>query len=250
MNVPKKKARKSRPLVLGYLERISSKIFSDFPKQLTDLIGKQHGVYALYKGTSLYYVGLATNLRGRIKQHLRDKHAGKWDKFSLYLVRKADHIKELETLIMRVANPTGNVTGGRLPKADNLKSELETNIKTEQIKQLKKLLGTRLTLNAAKKSQRKVKRQLTNGKPTLAPYIKKGFPIKGTYKGKTYKAVVNKSGSIRFNGKLYNSPSMSGKAARNRTTNGWIFWHYKNSKGEWVKLDELRKNNGTNRQNR
>ena len=35
-------------LVLGYLERISSKVFSDFPKQLTGLVGRKHGVYALY----------------------------------------------------------------------------------------------------------------------------------------------------------------------------------------------------------
>jgi len=241
MKAKKRSGRRSRPLVVGYLERISSKIFSDFPKQLTDLIGKQHGVYALYKGSRLYYVGLATNLRGRIKQHLRDKHAGKWDKFSLYLVRKADHIKELETLIMRIAKPAGNVGGGRLPKADNLKSELEAYIKDEQIKQLRGLLGGRLPPKATQKRTSRVKRHLAPTKPTLAPYIKNGFRIRGSYKGKTFKAVVNKSGSIRFDKKLYNSPSMAGKAARKRSTNGWIFWRYKNNKGEWVLLDKLRK---------
>ena len=50
--------RLSRELVLGYLERISSRAFSDFPDELTDLAGNQHGVYALYKGDRLYYVGL------------------------------------------------------------------------------------------------------------------------------------------------------------------------------------------------
>jgi len=235
------KKRKSRTLVLGYLEKISSKIFSDFPKQLTDLVGRQHGVYALYKGNRLYYVGLATNLRSRIKQHLRDKHAGKWDKFSLYLVRKADHIKELETLIMRVANPAGNVGRGRLPKADNLKSQLEANIKAEQIKQLKRLLGGRLPRKITKISKPQKKQKPSSSGPTLASYIKSGFPIKGKYKGKIFKAVVNRSGSIRFDGKLYNSPSMAGIAARKRNTNGWTFWHYRNTKGEWVKLDELRK---------
>ena len=72
-----KKAVKARKLVRGYLERVSSAAFSDFPKQLTDLVGREHGVYALYKGDQLYYVGLATNLRNRIKQHLRDRHAEK-----------------------------------------------------------------------------------------------------------------------------------------------------------------------------
>jgi hypothetical protein len=47
---PKGNSGKSRPLVIGYLERVSSKIFSGFPRELTDLAGSQHGVYALYKG--------------------------------------------------------------------------------------------------------------------------------------------------------------------------------------------------------
>lgn len=71
-----KPTRKAQPLVLGYLERVSSELFSDFPRQLTDLVGRKHGVYALYKGDRLYYVGLGTNLRNRIKHHLRDRHAG------------------------------------------------------------------------------------------------------------------------------------------------------------------------------
>ena len=75
----KKKIRKSRQLILGYLESVSTEVFSNFPKALTDLVGKEHGVYALYKLGHLYYIGLATNLRNRIKNHLRDKHAGKWD---------------------------------------------------------------------------------------------------------------------------------------------------------------------------
>ena len=35
-----KRKHKSRTLVLGYLERISSKAFSDFSRQLTELVGK------------------------------------------------------------------------------------------------------------------------------------------------------------------------------------------------------------------
>jgi len=241
MKTKKKSERKSRPLVVGFLERISSKIFSDFPKQLTDLIGKQHGVYALYKGSRLYYVGLATNLRGRIKQHLRDKHAGKWDKFSLYLVRKADYIKELETLIMRVAKPAGNISGGRLPKADNLKSLLEANIKKEQLKQLRGLLGSRMPHKAIKKEKTIIKGKKPSRKTALAPYINKPFIIKVVRKGEIHIARVRKDGSINYNGRIYNSPSMAGRAVSGRSTNGWHFWHYKNNKGEWVLLDKLRK---------
>ena len=101
------KKRSSHALVLGFLERISSRAFEEFPRQITELIGKQHGIYALYKGDHLYYVGLATDLRKRIKHHRQDRHAGKWDRFSLYLVHKVDHIKELESLLLRIADPKG-----------------------------------------------------------------------------------------------------------------------------------------------
>lgn len=242
MKKKKSATRHSRPLITGYLERISSRIFSDFPKQLTNLIGRQHGVYALYKGNRLYYVGLATNLRGRIKHHLRDKHAGKWDKFSLYLIRKADHIKELEAIVMMVSNPAGNTSRSRLPQAENLKADLFQRLKTKQEQQLFALVGgqrRRVKSTEIRRSRSKTKSNLKT--PPLAKYIKKRLRLRGQYKGKLYEAVVNKSGTIRFNGSLYNSPSSAGKAARQRSTNGWVFWKFKNDRAVWVKLDELRR---------
>jgi len=233
--------RKPRKLLLGYLERISSKVFSDFPKQLTDLIGKQHGVYSLYKGNRLYYVGLASNLRGRIKHHLSDKHAGRWDKFSLYLVRKADHIKELETLILRIANPKGAVKKGRLPHAVNLGSELRAQVREAQEGQLTELFG------AIERTQRQRKRSKTSqrsrGKrqPALAHLVKKRFKIRATHKGEAYEATVRGDGTIRFRGTFYNSPSGTGKGAIGRAVDGWLFWRFKDREGQWVRLDELRK---------
>lgn len=240
MSKARKSVRKSRTLILGYLEGISSKIFSGYPRQLTDLVGRQHGVYALYKGSRLYYVGLATNLRGRIKQHLKDKHAGKWDKFSIYLVRKAEHIKELESIVMRISNPAGNASKGRLPKADNLKKQLDKAVAAVQNRERETLFGARKSRTVRKSKQRNLFNAIGRGDPTLASYTKKSFRIKGEYKGKVFRAIVNKSGTIRFSGKVYNSPSMAGKAARGRRTNGWKFWQYKNAKSNWVKLEELR----------
>ena len=41
------------------------------------MIKRRAGVYALYrKQEKLYYVGLASNLMGRSKAHLRDRHTG------------------------------------------------------------------------------------------------------------------------------------------------------------------------------
>jgi len=236
-----KKTNGSRTLVLGYMEMVSSRIFSSYSKQLTDLVGKKHGVYALYKGSRLYYVGLAINLKNRIKHHLRDKHSGKWDKFSLYLVRKEAHIKELESIVMRIASPAGNASTGRLPRADNLKKQLDKAVSDEQKRERETLFSSRKSPGTTKKRTSKPKKLRGKGEPTLAPYITAAFKIRGTYKGKTFEARVRKSGKINFNGRLYNSPSVAGYGARGRAANGWTFWRFKNKKGEWVRLDELRK---------
>jgi hypothetical protein len=233
-----KKKRIAHELVLGYLENISSKVFSDYPKEITALVAQQHGVYALYKGSHLYYVGLATNLKNRVKHHLQDKHSGKWDKFSLYLVRKTDHIKELESLILRIADPKGNAVKGRLPRAVNLSTQLRQKMQSAHDVALAEMLGE-------KRKQQPVSRRETKkhkpGEPPLAGYIKKGFPIRVVYKGTTYNASVRINGTIKFDGKLYNSPSVAGCAIIQRACNGWWFWRYKNSSGEWVRLNELRK---------
>ena len=239
-----RQSKKARHLVLGHLERVSSKVFSDFPRQLTDLVGRQHGVYALYKGDRLYYVGLATNLRRRIKHHLSDRHAGKWDRFSLYLVRSADRIKELESLILRIADPTGNVTGGHLPGAATLDGRLGAAIKTEQEKTRKGILGTKRPSAGRRKPQPRKPSAAARkaGQVPLAPYVKKRwFKVRGTRTGKSHEARVLSDGRIEFNGTIYTSPSGAGKAATGKTTDGWRFWRFKNDAGEWVKLDELRK---------
>lgn len=233
------KNRKGSELVLGYLENISSKVFSDYPKEITALVARQHGVYALYKGAHLYYVGLATNLKNRVKHHLQDKHAGKWDKFSLYLVRKTDHIKELESLLLRIADPKGNAVKGGLPHAVNLSKQLRTKMRRAHDESLVEMLGLKRKQTLIIQPEGKTD---NTGEPPLAGYVKKKFPIRAMYKGKTYRASVRINGTIYFSGKLYNSPSHAGHAINGRACNGWYFWRYRNSNGEWVWLNELRKN--------
>ncbi|MBN2496869.1 MAG: GIY-YIG nuclease family protein [Deltaproteobacteria bacterium] len=77
------KKRSAKGLVVGFLERVSSRVLEEFQEQIKELVGGKHGVYALYRNNQLYYVGLATKLRVRIKQHLKDRHKGLWTHFSL-----------------------------------------------------------------------------------------------------------------------------------------------------------------------
>ena len=234
MRASKNTPRPKKGLVLSYLERISSKVFSDFPDQLTALARNRHGVYALYKGNRLYYVGLATDLRGRIKGHLKDKHAGRWDRFSLYLVAKVHHVRELESLVLRISDPKGNLAKGRLSGATNLRRLLRSSMRAAQSKQIQRLFE-------GKSKLKKAKPQEQSGTPILAKYVKRRFVVKGFHGEKSYIARVRKNGIIYYKGNLYNSPSLAAKKALGYNKNGWSFWHFKNRKGEWVRLRELKK---------
>ncbi|MGE0771695.1 MAG: GIY-YIG nuclease family protein [Cyclobacteriaceae bacterium] len=75
---------------------------------ITELIGDSSGIYALYDENELYYVGRARELKQRVKHHLKDRHDSQWTHFSLYLVKRNDHIGDIESLLIRVAAPVGN----------------------------------------------------------------------------------------------------------------------------------------------
>lgn len=232
--------RETRPLVGGYLERISAKAFEEYHREITDLVVSQHGVYALYKDTRLYYVGLAGDLRRRVKQHLKDKHRGQWNRFSLYLVRKVGHIKEIESLLLRIAHPTGNKQGGRLRKATNLQKQLRKLMEQRQRRQLDEIFSRKERASRKKKRSKVTAGRTRKSSKRPLEGIVGGKRIYATYKGKKYKAIVYRNGRIKLNGKLYDSPSGAGRGVRGRATDGWSFWRVRH-KGELVKLKELRK---------
>ena len=128
----KKSKRVSRSIVVGHLEKVSSGIFDKNRGLITEMIRGHYGLYALYRREKLYYVGLATDLRKRINHHLRDRHKGKWTRFSLYILRKTEHLREIETLLLRIADPTGNSVKGRLSRSKNLLPDLKRQVKKQQ----------------------------------------------------------------------------------------------------------------------
>jgi hypothetical protein len=66
--------------------------------------------------------------------------------------------------------------------------------------------------------------------------------IRARYKGRWVKARVRKNGLINFRGKLYTSPSLAGQdAVKGVSCNGWKFWTYERSPGDWVLLETLRR---------
>ncbi len=212
-------------------------MLAEYREVITQYVKGHHGIYALYKGKKLYYVGLASNLKVRLHSHLRDRHSGLWDTFSVYLTRGNDHMKELESLLLRVVDPAGNRVKGKLPDSIDLKRQLHREVKARNNYKLDLALG-RTPKNAAPLAKRKVNEK-TLGE--LTKYVDGPIKLKGTNKGKTYRAMVRADGMIRYNKEVFTSPSAAARAATGRSANGWHFWHYEKGHGYWVRLNTLKR---------
>ncbi len=226
-------------LVCQHLEGISRKALEDYQEIIRKFVRNRHGVYALYsKSGRLHYVGLASNLRNRLKTHLKDRHADTWDKFSVYLTVNDSHLHELETLILRITSPKGNRQVGRFSKSEDLKRRLKNDFIRVQKEYLDALFGDGERGARIKPATPKKVKGRT---PVLAKYVTKRFPIRWRYKGKLYRATVRRDGSISFNKKIYTSPSVAAFPIARHAVDGWHVWKFERSPGEWVLLNELRK---------
>jgi len=132
----KKTHRSKSGLVIEHLEGISRSAINRYPDIITEFARGRSGVYALYKGNDLYYVGLAKNLRSRLRGHLKDRHAEAWDYFNVYLTQGDEHLKELESLVLRIASPKGNRTSGKFMGSSDLKRAFRQRIVNSQKREL------------------------------------------------------------------------------------------------------------------
>jgi hypothetical protein len=233
-------ARNRRPIVCQYLENLRSAALERYADLIREMVGRRHGVYALYRKRRLYYVGLASNLRGRLKSHVRDRHAGKWDVFSVYLTIDDGHMKELESLVLRIASPRGNKQRGKFAKAENLMRVLKAELRKRQSAELRSL-GRGSDVNDPFRIQRQRRTKRKRGEPTLARFIDRAISLRRMYKGKMCRAHVRKDGRVRVGPHVYTSPSHAATAIVGRPVNGWWFWTYQRAPGQWVKLQELRR---------
>jgi len=153
-------------------------------------------------------------------------------------------MRELEAMILRIVNPVGNKVKGKFAKSENLRKQVRRDYRQRLREEEAQLWGGRgYQPNKKRKAKKRElkKSKATGRKPILAKYGKTGMRLKGTYKSKNVKAWVRKDGAIRYQGEVYNSPSFAAKAAIGHKANGWRFWKYERSPGDWVLLDNLRK---------
>ncbi len=116
--VTTKKKTSRGALIKGMSRRLPSEILESpvFKEGLEKLLRKDAGIYALYREDKLYYVGLTRNLFGRIKWHQRDRHAGRWDSFVVFRIKRVGFLKDIETLITRIIEVPGNRQRGNVPR--------------------------------------------------------------------------------------------------------------------------------------
>jgi len=238
---------KSNQLVCQYLENISRTALEEYQEIIRKYVKGKNGIYALYNKNKLYYVGLATNLRSRLRHHLKDQHADAWDSFSVYLTFGDQHLHEIEALILRIIDRKGNKQKGKFKQADNLRRIFKSDFKYALRKEMERVFG-----GERKDKIKRVSDIKDDGekKAVLAKYVSGRFHIRFDYKGKRYIAHVRQNGTISFSrhnaeskrlqGGVYYSPSEAAKAVTKHAMNGWTTWKYQKASGEWVHINELK----------
>lgn len=229
-------------LVTEYIERMSGAILeARYRPQLAELIRGHSGIYALYKDDTLYYVGLAVDLLRRVDQHQSDHHRGAWNRFSVYLTARDEHLKPLESLLLRVYSPSGNKQSGRLPGASDRKRALAQAMKQRDDSLRAAALGKSSGAPIARKAA--PPRAVATTRPThreaAFAALPRPLPLQADYKRQTYRATLLRDDTVKLGGVIYPSLSAAAVSIVHRNMNGWWFWKYRNREGHWVRLVEL-----------
>jgi hypothetical protein len=122
-------------LIKGMSRRLPSEILESllFRHRLRTIMRGYAGIYALYRGKRLYYVGLTKNLLGRLKWHLRDRHKGKWTHFIIFRIHKVRYLKDIETLIHNLISLPGNRVQGRVPRDADINRALREVLREHEV---------------------------------------------------------------------------------------------------------------------
>lgn len=228
------KRKSKNALLLGYLEKISWRVLGHYPKLVQQMIRHKSGVYALYRQDKLYYVGLAKNLMGRVRGHLKDRHKGSWDRFSVYLTVDESHMKQLESLLLRIARPSGNRVSGGFGGPASLYRTLNRLMSQADADRRAGFIGGFIA------KHRRAKAAVAGGSLGLAGLVERRISLRAHSKGRSFKATLRRDGYVSYGGEQFASPSAAAKKAVGHATNGWRFWQYRVAPGQWVPLSNIR----------
>jgi len=145
---PRRRAKKGMgkgALIKGMTRRLPHEILGNplFREGLSGVMRGYAGIYALYKAQKLYYVGLTRNLFGRIRWHLKDRHAKKWDSFVIFRIKRVNYLKDIETLLTHLVTTPGNRVKGKVPRDADINRVLRVILREEaaEIRKIARALG-------------------------------------------------------------------------------------------------------------
>jgi GIY-YIG catalytic domain len=127
-------------VITGHLDGINRALLDGekrlaFLEFLNSQLSGRRGIYALYrKNGRLYYVGKASDLSQRLKQHLKDKHSDSWVTMTLFFVDKSANVAELEGLVVATANPPGNKQKPKI--GQDLRKTLRRFLRQDAVEQI------------------------------------------------------------------------------------------------------------------
>jgi Restriction Enzyme Adenine Methylase Associated len=158
-----------------------------------------------------------------------------WDHFSIYLTIKDQHLREIEALLLRITKPPGAKQSGKLAQSKDMKRQIMTAIRGKLNREVSSLFDSFVHL----KGEPNIK---ARGEASdLLRYLPVGGRLKGTNRGRTFRARARSDGKVRYNGRNYSSLTLAAVAAIKRPTNGWWFWQVERGKHNWVRLTKIRK---------
>ncbi len=250
-------------ILKGKLEKAPLALFTDkrYKKIRKNEFENKCGVYALYnKKGGLYYVGRASNMKGRLYNHLQNEHSKNWHYFSVYFTSSEQQARELESIFISIDKPKGNTQKPSLKTLDKeMRRRIEKNMKNEDQERrkfgavsvnkkskLKKVGKGKVKVGAGKNrtaraNKRKSLKSQSGKGPTLMNPFGEDRPLRAEYKGQIHKAKWLKPGYIRFKGEEYSSPSGAFQKATGLRTNGKLFWETQDHQKRWITLNELEK---------
>jgi|SRR3989344_1864471 len=117
------------------LSGIKRSSFKVIKRELSSVLKNKKGIYALYDGKKLVRVGLATNIYWRVKGHSKNEKI-KWDNATLFIIRNEmlAYLRDLETVIVRIAKPKYNQQKGRIGDDYYLEKILRRAVKKKREK--------------------------------------------------------------------------------------------------------------------
>jgi hypothetical protein len=116
---PSHKSTKGK-LVKNKGEHIPLKEFLANKKIVPGKKERGSGVYALYNGTKLYYIGLSvSSIRQRLRSHSKEGSSkyGNWNNFSFYQMpfkKRSKYVKDIETILISIFDPKHNKQKGKI----------------------------------------------------------------------------------------------------------------------------------------